>query len=477
MNKILFLTVIPLMFLIPNVYAQTATTPEPCIDVFGEGFELVRAFAELLPDGTQQSCVRVLDLVCDNEQIGYTIHFEIIPVPVEGTCTGDTAFQEFTRETVVFNIAFGNQVIIKEPRPIICPAEFQPVCGVDIETYSNACQAFVADVEVLHLGACVVSAITEEQAKFITQELGFEEIQVSALVITRDGKGNSFTTRSEPSFLTGVIGARTPLASIIQQEDQKFGTGGLDVTDGGLRILLEFKSNSITNDPVTISGFITVHSTYRDTEDFPLCFDQLVVDENAVIDFESHLQAFERCIQAQPSLEQLIESGDYLSSDKEFAFVGKSNRQDGVIVFEIFDERYDDVLALANPFLFNGEYFLIVDLGQLTFTANNISYFLNFVEVPVRTDLDFITFRDPFLIAGFDVNRPISDLIPELEIEIPEIILTKQTVDEIATPIPIRDDLVIVADDFIEEKPSFFQPIIEFFEGIGEFFRGLFGGN
>ena len=85
--KIFLIASIAIVFLLPNisnVYAQDvicdalecATIPEPCVDEFNEGFEQVRIFAELLPDGTQQNCVRVLDLICDNEQISWTIHLQ-----------------------------------------------------------------------------------------------------------------------------------------------------------------------------------------------------------------------------------------------------------------------------------------------------------------------------------------------------------------------------------------------------------------
>ncbi len=293
------------------------------------------------------------------------------------------------------------------------------------------------------------------------------------MITTVDTNGNSFTTRTEPSFLSGIIRAQTPQASIIQQ------FGGLDVTDGGMRILLEFKSDSITNDPAIVNGFLTVHTTFRDSEEFPLCFDQLVVDANAIVDFQSHLEAFELCIDAQPSLESLQASGDYVSESKEFAFVGKGDRQDGVIIYEIFEETYNDLLRIASPILENGEYFLIVELSQVTFTANDISYYLNFIEIPLRTDLDFITLRDPFLIQGFDVKQPLSAFIPKLETEI---ILTKHSVDDnIPTPIPERPDLKIVPNDFTDEEPTIIEritkPITDFFQSIASFFQGLFGGG
>ncbi|QED26830.1 hypothetical protein FRD01_06155 [Microvenator marinus] len=41
-----------------------------------------------------------------------------------------------------------------EPRPDACLAVFDPVCGCDNQTHSNACAAHAAGVDVLHDGAC-----------------------------------------------------------------------------------------------------------------------------------------------------------------------------------------------------------------------------------------------------------------------------------------------------------------------------------
>jgi len=44
---------------------------------------------------------------------------------------------------------------VGEPRPIVCPANFDPVCGEDGMTYGNACVAASNCVKVEHEGECI----------------------------------------------------------------------------------------------------------------------------------------------------------------------------------------------------------------------------------------------------------------------------------------------------------------------------------
>ncbi len=52
-------------------------------------------------------------------------------------------------------VSFASQTVVEEiTDPIACPANYEPVCGVDGQTYGNACSANVAKVAVDYQGQC-----------------------------------------------------------------------------------------------------------------------------------------------------------------------------------------------------------------------------------------------------------------------------------------------------------------------------------
>jgi hypothetical protein len=48
----------------------------------------------------------------------------------------------------------GDMTGICKPKPRICPKNYQPVCGCNNKTYSNACVAATAGISVAHEGKC-----------------------------------------------------------------------------------------------------------------------------------------------------------------------------------------------------------------------------------------------------------------------------------------------------------------------------------
>ncbi len=350
-----------------------------------------------------------------------------------------------------------------QPEPF-CTTEVAVVCGSDVMSYGNACLAEIAGVRVVHNGTCLLPLITEEDAIKISQELGFERIDVKGIVSV--GTFDSFeTVTSQSSPLTGIIEAVIPQLSITQD----FGEG-LDVTDGTITFWLEFTSNSLTNDLVVTSGFIDVNTNFqREGTSFGECGQVEQITDTIEFDYDEQIQIFTDCIELQQ------QSKDFIVETKEVAFAGREIRDNGVVTFLIFTERLDNLLKQSNGILEDGEYYIKVDLAQLTFTANGISYFLNFQDIPFTGGGEFITLRDSIYSGIFIVDTPVAI---SLEIPVPEIELIDQKVDTITTPVA-NETVVIVTDDFTEltlvERIT--KPITDFFQSIASFFQGLFGGG
>jgi len=363
----------------------------------------------------------------------------------------------------------------------ICTAEFAPVCAGDITTFSNACEAGNVGARILHLGECVLTEVTEEDAIKISQELGFERIEITAFITTTYSDGTSFTISTEPNFLTGIINARLPPASIVAKDK-----AGADVTDGKLQVLLEFKSNELRFHDVIVSGFITVHSTWRNSETLGTCAPISTEPVFFTNDFRTELRLFEEClIELHQSnldigigLEEIKDSGDFVGVDKQFPFASKGESDDdGIFVAKILDERFDDLLKISNPELNEGEQFLIVDLSELIYTSFNKSYYLNFADIGFFFGDELLFLNDPFYVSLLNIEETEPEtVLTKAEIEI---ILKDQIVDIdiIPPPIPERPDIEIISDDLIGEEQSFFQPVIDFFQSIASFFQGLFGGG
>ncbi len=54
------------------------------------------------------------------------------------------------------------RIISVEEKPSICTMQWDPVCGIDGETYGNLCMLYVADVNLDHEGECVIAQTEPE---------------------------------------------------------------------------------------------------------------------------------------------------------------------------------------------------------------------------------------------------------------------------------------------------------------------------
>lgn len=63
------------------------------------------------------------------------------------------------------------QVSIEEPKPEVCTMQWDPMCGVDGETYGNMCMLDAADVKLDYQGECIVAEPEPEPSETLPMSL------------------------------------------------------------------------------------------------------------------------------------------------------------------------------------------------------------------------------------------------------------------------------------------------------------------
>ncbi len=72
--------------------------------------------------------------------------------------------------------------------PVVCTADYQPVCGVDEKTYSNMCMLKGAEVEFAHEGECEIEVVEEE---IMEEEVMEEEVMENEIKMIKDEPAKS----------------------------------------------------------------------------------------------------------------------------------------------------------------------------------------------------------------------------------------------------------------------------------------------
>ena len=144
-------------------------------------------------------------------------------------------------------------------KPTVCTSEINPVCGVDRVTYGNLCEAFVAEVEVLHKGEC--GEMTEETTPVVTEP----EISAAATVSIPEGSGMPGCEETDECYIPSKITIKAGETVVWENGDVAFHsvTSGLydsptDLFDSGHLDPME-KYSVTFEEPGVYDYFCTLH--------------------------------------------------------------------------------------------------------------------------------------------------------------------------------------------------------------------------